>query len=110
MHLYYEYFYDNINAYLRFLCIYQNFLVKMEKNTKLLQSEEKILECDWSENYRIQENADFLVKMEKNTKLLQSEIKILECDWSEKRISQKMQDFLVKMERIQNYSNQRKKF
>ena len=30
------------------------FLVKLVKNIKLLQSEIKFLECDWSENYRIQ--------------------------------------------------------
>ena len=55
-----------------------NFLVKMVKNRKLLQCHSKNFICDWSENYRIQENADFLVKMVKNRKLLQSEIKILE--------------------------------
>jgi hypothetical protein len=31
MHLYYDYFYDNIKAYLRFLCIYQIFLVKIRE-------------------------------------------------------------------------------
>jgi hypothetical protein len=39
----------------------QDFLVKMGKNTKLLQSEIKILECDWSEKKRIQENARFFL-------------------------------------------------
>ena len=67
--------------------------MKLGKNIKLLQSEIKILQCDWNENYRIQENAEFLVKQRKNIKLLQSEVKILQCDWSEKRISQKMQNF-----------------
>ena len=28
--------------------------MKLVKNIKLLQSEIKFLECDWSENYRIQ--------------------------------------------------------
>ena len=41
----------------------------MRKNTKLLQSEIKILECDWSKNKRIQENADFFCKIEKEYKI-----------------------------------------
>ena len=36
--------------------------MKLGKNIKLLQSETKILECDWSKNKRIQENTDFFVK------------------------------------------------
>ena len=68
--------------------------MKLGKNIKLLQSEIKFLECDWSENYRIQENADFCVKFRKNIKLLQSEIKILECDWSENYRIQENADFL----------------
>ncbi len=34
--------------------------MKLGKNIKLLQSETKILERDWSENKIILENADFL--------------------------------------------------
>jgi hypothetical protein len=43
--------------------------MKLGKNIKLLQSEIKILECDWSENYRIQENTTFLCEIEKEYKI-----------------------------------------
>jgi uncharacterized lipoprotein len=68
--------------------------MKLGKNIKLLQSETKILECDWSEKKNISENADFFVKLGNNIKLLQSETKILECDWSENYRIQENADFL----------------
>ena len=43
--------------------------MKLGKNIKLLQSETKILECDWSENYRIQENIRFFCKIRKEYKI-----------------------------------------
>ena len=46
----------NISENTRFFC---KIWIKMYGNRKLLQSEIKILECDWSKKYRIQENADF---------------------------------------------------
>jgi hypothetical protein len=47
----------------------QIFLVRYGKNRKLLQSKIKILECDWSENKNISENADFFVKLGKEYKI-----------------------------------------
>jgi hypothetical protein len=69
----------------------------MYGNRKWFQWETKILELDWSENYRIQENTRFFVKYRKNIKLLQWETKILECDWSKKKNISENADFCVKL-------------